>query len=123
MLSRIHVPVASDGSGNVSLPGGYGAGRIGWLDAIYASPGTLANTTDITFTDHETGASLLVITNLAAAAYYPVRKGATDSAGAAITGVAERMPIAAGGIDIAVAQAGNSHSGDLYLWIDFGAQS
>lgn len=125
MLSRLHVAVASDGSANVTLTpaSGIGAGRPGYFAGVFVKVGTLASTTDITFTDHETGQVLLTLTNVAASAFYSALIAATDVAGAAITGVAARQPIGVGGIDVVVAQPGNSKAGDLYLYIDQGAQS
>lgn len=95
----------------------------GCVAGFYLEIGTLANTTDITITDDETGAAILTITNAAASGWYPVRIGSVDAAGAAQlfaaggTAVPACIPID-GTMKIAVAQPGNSKLGAITVYVE-----
>lgn len=125
MISKEKIAVSSDSGGAVTLSPStpVGIGRMGFLHAIYVAIGTLANTVDITVTDVETGQLLLTLTNVAANALVMPRLPVHDATGAAITGLADRAPIGRLGVQVAVAQAGNTKAGTVFVFIDQGAQS
>ena len=98
----------------------------GRLLGIYLSIGTLANTTDITITDDETGAPVLTIPNASASGWFapqiPVYGTGGTAALFAAGGTAVLAPLPVDGeLKVAAAQGGVSKTGDLWFFIEEGS--
>ncbi len=96
----------------------------GKLVGIYFTLGDLASgAVDITVTDDKTGAAVLTITNAAANGWYVPQIPVYTTAGAAAlfaaggTALLEELPID-GAFKVAVAQAGNSHTGAIDFYVE-----
>jgi hypothetical protein len=113
-VKRITVDITTD-SGAVATV--YSPPVYGRVLNITALHDTLATTADLTISEEDTGLNILVITNLAADARYPIRIQSADSAGAAIAGQYE-SPTVSGRIKVVVAQGGNVKHGKLLIDVD-----
>lgn len=119
-MQHQRLTLASSGAGTVADQ--HTRAFSGEISAIYLEIGDLTNTVDITITDDATGASILTITNASANGWYVPRIPVCDPAGTAAlyaaggTALLEEIPID-GALKVAVAQAGNSHTGHITIYV------
>lgn len=121
-ISKIRAVFTSDASGDVTV-GDIGT-VYGRLVAVGYKPGDLATGVDLTVTDKQTGASIIVLTNAGTAArWFRPTAVITDNVGAAVTAAAtatgvDRDIYVAGTLRLLVAGAGATKTGELFLIFD-----
>jgi hypothetical protein len=84
------------------------------IDKIFIDIGTLANTTDITITDNDSGEQVLALSNATADSVDYPRRQVDDNAGSAIASQYDRYSV--GTIKIVVAQGGDTKTGYAYIY-------
>ena len=116
-MRKVKVTVTTDGDGAATV---YSGPVSGLLHAIRVDDGSgdtsLADTTDIVFTDAETGFTILTITDLTADALYQPRLPIHGANGAATANLYDRVPVD-GSIKAVVAQGGDTKTGTLWFYV------
>lgn len=121
-VKKIKAVLTCDGSGVVTAA--VAGTAFGRLVGVAYKPGTLATGVDITVTDSDSGASLLVLTDAGLTArYFRPTAVVTSNVGVAVTAAAtatnvDRDIYLCGKVKIAVAQGGAAGAGELDLIID-----
>lgn len=114
---RITITTVAAGTATI-----YSRALSGLLRGLYFELGTLDAGTDVTITVEETGAAVLTITNLAAAAWYAIAIPTYTTAGVAAlyaaggTAVNSPLPID-GRLKIVIAQGGNVTTGYVTAYV------
>lgn len=123
-IVRLKATITCDASGVATATViGSAFGRI--VGVGYA-PGTLDTGADITISDADSAANLVVLTNAGTSArFFRPTSVITDSVGVAVTAAATAVDVnrdifVAGGIKVAVAQGGNLGAGSLFLLVQEG---